>query len=149
MYHWYMPFYCQVAFHDWMYHNLFNHSPVEGHLGWSQLGLLAPWWLSGKESAYQCRRYRFDSWSRKIPHATEQLSPCTTTIEACAPRAHALQQEKPLQWEVYALQLESNPRRPQLEKSPGSNKDPAQPKRKKIIFNNFIFKKLQGLPRWC
>ena len=27
-----------------------------------------PWWLSGKESA----------WSRKIPHASEQQSPCTT-----------------------------------------------------------------------
>ena len=23
-----------------------------------------PWWLSGKESACQCRRHRFDSWSR-------------------------------------------------------------------------------------
>ena len=26
-----------------------------------------PRWLSGKESACQCRRYRFDPWSRKIP----------------------------------------------------------------------------------
>ena len=29
-----------------------------------------PWWLSGKESACQCRRYkrcRFDPWVRKIP----------------------------------------------------------------------------------
>ena len=29
-----------------------------------------PWWLNGKESAYQCRRhkrYRFDFWIRKIP----------------------------------------------------------------------------------
>ena len=26
-----------------------------------------PWWLSGKESACQCRRRRFDSWSRKVP----------------------------------------------------------------------------------
>ena len=40
-----------------------------------------PWWLSGKESACQCRRPRLDSWSGKIPHAMEQLSPCTTTIE--------------------------------------------------------------------
>ena len=24
-------------------------------------------WLSGKESAYQCRRCRFDPWVRKIP----------------------------------------------------------------------------------
>ena len=40
-----------------------------------------PWWLSGKESACQCRRHRFNPWSRKIPHAAEQLSPCATTIE--------------------------------------------------------------------
>ena len=40
-----------------------------------------PWWLSGKESTCQCRRHGFDSWSRKIPHAVEQLSPCTTTTE--------------------------------------------------------------------
>ena len=26
-----------------------------------------PWWLSGKESACQCRRPRFKSWVRKIP----------------------------------------------------------------------------------
>ena len=31
------------------------------------------------------------------PHAAEQLSPCATTTEACAPRACALQQEKPPQ----------------------------------------------------
>ena len=30
-----------------------------------QLGL--PWWLRGKESTCQCRRYRFDPWVRKIP----------------------------------------------------------------------------------
>ena len=32
-------------------------------------------WLSGKESFLECRRHRFNPWSRKIPHATEQLSP--------------------------------------------------------------------------
>ena len=26
-----------------------------------------PWWLSGKESAYQCKRHRFNPWVRKIP----------------------------------------------------------------------------------
>ena len=34
-----------------------------------------PWWLSGKESACQCRRHGFDPWPRKIPHTTEQLTP--------------------------------------------------------------------------
>ena len=26
-----------------------------------------PWWLSGKVSACQCKRHRFDLWVRKIP----------------------------------------------------------------------------------
>ena len=34
-----------------------------------------PWWLSGKESACQHRRHGFDPRSRKIPNASEQLSP--------------------------------------------------------------------------
>ena len=47
---------------------------------------------------------RFEPWSGKIPHATEQLSPCAattepraTTTEARTPRACVPQQEKPLQ----------------------------------------------------
>ena len=40
-------------------------------------------------------------------------SPRATTTEACAPTAHALQQEKPLQWEAHALQR--TPHLPQLE----------------------------------
>ena len=31
------------------------------------LDVWLPWWLSGKESACQCRRLRFDPWVRKIP----------------------------------------------------------------------------------
>ena len=26
-----------------------------------------PWWLSGKESAHQCRKHEFDPWVKKIP----------------------------------------------------------------------------------
>ena len=40
-----------------------------------------PWWLSGKESGYHCRRHGFNPWSGKISHASEALSPSTTTIE--------------------------------------------------------------------
>ena len=40
-----------------------------------------PWWLSSKQSACQCKRHRFESWSGKIPHVTEQLSPCAMNIE--------------------------------------------------------------------
>ena len=39
-----------------------------------------PWWLSGKESACQCRRHGFNPWSEKITQAAEQLSP-NHTIE--------------------------------------------------------------------
>ena len=102
--------------------------------------------LIGKEVACQRRRHGFDPWSRKIPHASEQLghaqllslcsragepqllSPCAATTEAQAPRAGAPQQEKPPQWEAHSPQPESSPHLPQLEKSPHGNKDPAQPK---------------------
>jgi hypothetical protein len=67
-----------------------------------------PWWLSAeelyKEFACQCRGRGLDPWSRKIPQASEQLSPCTTTSEARVPRACALQQEQPLQREAHAPQ---------------------------------------------
>ena len=43
-------------------------------------------------------------------HKLKLLSPSPTTTEA-----HASQQGKPLQWEVHALQLESNPDLLQLE----------------------------------
>ena len=33
------------------------------------------------ESTCQCRRHRFNSWSRKNARAKEQLSPCTTAVE--------------------------------------------------------------------
>ena len=38
---------------------LCNFTPVRSSLG-------PLWWLSSKESACQCRRYRFDPWVRKI-----------------------------------------------------------------------------------
>ena len=40
-----------------------------------------PWWRSGWESACQRRGHGFKPWSGKMPHATEQLSPCATTTE--------------------------------------------------------------------
>ena len=44
------------------------------------------------------------------------------------PRACTPQEEKPPQWEACVPQLESSHCSPQLEKSPHSNEDPAQPK---------------------
>ena len=53
----------------------------------------------------------YDPWSRKIPHATEQLIPCAATTETPGPRACALHKrsrgnERPVlcNWRV-ALQL--------------------------------------------
>ena len=63
--------------------------------------LKLPWWLSGKEPAFQCRRHRFDLRSWKIPHAREQLSLCTTTIEpklwslGATARENPSQQQRP------------------------------------------------------
>ena len=56
-----------------------------------------PWWLNGKESACQCSRDRFDSWSRKIPHATGHGNYWACALE---PRSrnnwtHMLQSLKP------------------------------------------------------
>ena len=42
-------------------------------------------------------------WSNQA-RVPQLLSLCTTTTEAHAPRARALQQEKPLQWEAHAPQ---------------------------------------------
>ena len=98
------------------------------------------WWLSGRKHICQCRRHEFNPWSRKISHAAEQLSPHTITTEPVLkawelqllrptyPRTHAVQQEKPLQWETLTLQLESSPCSPQLDQSPDSSKNIAQPK---------------------
>ena len=47
-----------------------------------RLGLHFCWWYSGQGSSCQCRGHGFDPWSRRIPHATEQLSPLTTTTES-------------------------------------------------------------------
>ena len=49
--------------------------------------------LSGKGSAYQCRRHGFDPRSRKISHAAKQLTPCTTAI-------------KPMLWSLEATTIE-------------------------------------------
>jgi len=81
-----------------------------------------PWWLSGQESASQCRRHQFHPRSGKIPRAAEQLSPGAMTTESAlwspgaeiaepmCPRLRPLKQEKPPRWETWPPQPESNPR---------------------------------------
>ena len=51
------------------------------YVEWIKNKVWLPWWLSSKESTCQCRRHGFHPWSRKIPHATEQLSLYAKTIE--------------------------------------------------------------------
>ena len=58
----------------------------------------------------------------------QPLSPTLQLLKTVRPRAQALQQEKPRQWEASRPQLESSPQSPQLEKSPRCNEDPVQPK---------------------
>ena len=80
------------------------------------------WGFPGKESTYQWRGNRFHPWSRKIPHAEEQLSlsaspqllslcsgdwqlhllnPRAATTEAQEPRPCSLQGEKPSQRDAH------------------------------------------------
>ena len=84
-----------------------------------------PWWFSGKVSTCQCRRYGLDPWSEKIPHASEHLSPSTTTIEPVCCSSWNLPSLEPKQEKPH--QLKSDPHSPQLEKSPSSTEAPAQP----------------------
>ena len=86
----------------------------------------------------------FDPWSRRILHATEQLSLQVTTTEPVpwSPGATTtepmgrnliearvlepvLRNKRPPQWEAHASQLECNPHLLQLEKSLCSTEDPS------------------------
>ena len=103
------------------------------------------WWPSGKESACQGRRHKFEPWSRKIPHAMEQLSPCARTTEAvlwslgatatetvCATmEVCVLRSLCTTTGETTAMRsarTESSPGSPQLEKSQSSNEIRYSPK---------------------
>ena len=57
----------------------------------------------------------------------------TSTTEPAYPRARPPQQEKPWKQEACALQLESSPQLPKLEKGPCSNEEPSQPKIKNKV----------------
>ena len=53
----------------------------------------------------------------KIPRTVGQLSPCAAATTAHKPRACALQQEKPAQWQALTPELERSPHSPQLGKA--------------------------------
>ena len=46
-----------------------------------------PWWLSGKESACQCRRHRCDPWSRRF-HKPQSNQVCALEPGSCSSWAH-------------------------------------------------------------
>ena len=90
--------------------------------------LRLPWWLSGKEFAYQCRRHRFNPWSGNIPYVPQLLKPVhhrAATREVNGMRSHA-------------PQLVSGSCLPQLEKTLHSKEDPAQPKNKSFFKRNKV-----------
>ena len=106
-----------------------------------------PRWLSDGESACQSRGRRFDPWSRRIPHASEQLSPCATALEPLlwSPGAATTESSCCACWSLHAPEpvvynkgaatvgsLHTTAReRPPLAtagEGPGSDEDPAQPK---------------------
>ena len=49
-----------------------------------------PWWLSGKESTYQCRRQGCDPWVGTTLHVTEQGNLCATAAGLSSLRATTL-----------------------------------------------------------
>ena len=103
-----------------------------------------PWWRSGWESACQCRGHGFEPWSRRLPHATEQLGLCTPTTEpvlwslqATTTEAHEPQLLKPTHLESVLCNKGSQGN----EKPVHRNENTAQ---RKIKTNKFIKKKRKG-----
>ena len=102
-----------------------------------------PWWLSGKESANEgdvCipdlgGSHMLQSQWGHVPQLLSlsvALEPGSYNygahvlqlLKSASPRAHALQQEKPPQWEALVLQLEKSPH----------NKDPVWPETNTIMY---------------
>ena len=84
------------------------------------------------------------TWVRSLvladPNAPGKLSPWATTTDAHKPRAHDLQQEKPLQWEAHALHLDSSRCSLQLEKALVQQRRPRAAKINKLtIFLNCYY----------
>ena len=69
----------------------------------------------------------FGAWSRKIPHAMEQLNSWAPAAEAHTPWSPCMQEEKPLQWEDRSQYLEGSFHLLQLDKPLGSNEDTIEP----------------------
>ena len=81
-----------------------------------------------------------DSWGGGESDMTERLNWTEAHTQQLVkpehPKVHALQQEKLLQWEACALHLQSSSHSLQLEKSPCSSEDVAEPKKKESTMPN-------------
>ena len=77
------------------------------------------WWCSGKGSMYQYRGPGFDPWSRKIPHAMEQLSQITATFEPVLQSSGAATTEATCgnYWSPHALERVLHSKRSHCRKS--------------------------------
>ena len=113
--------------------------------GW-RAGL--PWWLSGKESACQCRRHGLDLWSGEDPtclgatksaghsywaHALEPrscnyLAHTPQLVKPTGPRARASPTREVTTVRSLCITTRKWPHSPQLEKNLHGNRDPAQQK---------------------
>ena len=76
---------------------------------------------------------RFHMPQSNWAHGPQLLSLCVATTEACAPRACAVYQEKPLQGEARALPTTEEPLLTTTRESPCSDEDPAQAEKRKYI----------------
>ena len=72
-------------------------------------------------------RHGCDPWFRKIPHVKKQLRLCATAVEPALWSLCSVTREATAVGTLCATTREQ-PRSPALEKSPGSDRDPAQPK---------------------
>jgi len=99
---------------QWIRIHLSMEETMVGFLVWEH-----PIWLKVTKPGHH------NYWAGDPSH----MSPHATTAEACTPRAHARQQEKPLQWEDHAWKQRVVPLTETGESLRKSNKDPAQPKR--------------------
>ena len=104
---------------QWRGHGFNPWIPGRSHMPWSN-------WACLPQLLSLCSRVQ----------EPQPLSPHAVVPEAYVPRACAPQQGRRPQWEAHMPQLESSPCSLQLEKSPRSSEDPAQPKIHKISFTN-------------
>ena len=84
-----------VSHGDWLrLASLFFYTAFYFSLPTGVFGL--PWWFSGKEPAWQCRRHQLEHWVRKIPWRRKWQptsyfclgNPMDRTLAGCSPWGH-------------------------------------------------------------